>query len=270
MNQVMFPIGKDNKLFNGAVLVDDDTFDIVTTFKDSCDSDDDVCRVTFDQWGKRIAGPVLFSLNPNEIRGFIPRKILPAQGFYVVSPNVDHDKLLIKRLGFNGTVTHLVKVDYSDYAVKYRVSSNNYNSFSTCWTTELSSKDVHCMQFAISDSRIRLNVTLPISKDSSLKAVYNLPDGLLIMTMKNCQAKCDSFEVTKVLTNGYQSSFLIDQLDLYKYYDDVGIQIEVKDTENEICFIFLIGGPVYDDDKFKEGSMQYRSKCISKGDVEKL
>ena len=268
-NEVMISYGRDSDISKSGVIVYNDSFDIIMTDKQSCGSAD-TCRVTFDQWGKRIAGPVSFPLNLNNLAVFPVQYLSPAEGFYVVGHNNNHDKLLVTRLSLDGKVTRLMTVEHSDNYITHKESSNNYNSFSTCWSKLTGSKEVHCVQFAARDDLIRLNVTLPVVENTSLLALYNLPDGLLLVTITGSQGKCNSFEVTKVFTNGRKSSFVIGELDLHCSVAVISIKVDVKDDGNEICFNFVNEEPVYEEEKFIKRSMQFRSKCVSKHDLEKL
>ena len=270
-NPVMLLYGRFNEIYKGEVIMYNETFDIIMTDKKLCGSTStDACRVTFDQWGKRIAGPVSFPLN---LKGMV---VLPVQylsqiqGFYVLGHNDNRDRLLVTRLGLDGTVTRLMLAEHSDKIIVYKYSSNNHNSFSTCWFEVADDKEVHCVQFTVHDSHARLNVTLRVAEDTLPLAVYNLPEGLLLVTIKFGQDKwCNSFEVTKVFTNGHKSSFVIDELDLL-CYDEFLIKANVKDDGNEICFNFVNEEPVYEREEFIKRSMQYRSKCVPKHDIEKL
>ena len=267
-NQVMLQYGSYDEISKSEVIMYNETFDIIMNDKKLCGSTD-TCRVTFDQWGKRIAGPVSFLPNL-KVRVVLPVQYLsPVQGFYVLSDNDNRDRLLITRLGLDGTVTRLMTGEQSDAFKMYKYSSNNQNSFSTCWFKLYDNKEVHCVQFTARDGEARLNVKLPVAEDIFPVAVYNLPEGFLLVSIKSGQDKCNSFEVTKVVANGQKGSFMIDELDLlchYKFY----IKADVKDDGDEICFNFVNEEPVYEGKKFIKRSMQYRSKCVPKHDIEKL
>ena len=267
-NQVMMIVGEDS-ISKSAVIMYNETFDIITSDQEACGSTD-ACRVTFDQWGKRIAGPVLFPLNLTKVYVHPVQYLSPAQGFYVAGRHSNKKRLLITRLDPDGTVTRLMTVDSSGYTI-HKDSSNNQDSFSTCWTKVLYSKEMNCVQFAAHDGDALLNVTLPVAKDTVPVAVYNLPEGLLLVTTKSSQHKCSSFEVTKILTNGHKSSFIINELDLLCSSSfEFSIKVDIKDDENEICFNFVNERPVYEGEEFIKRSMQYRSKCVSKHDIDKL
>ena len=266
--EVILSYGKYDDLTKNGVIMYNETFDIIMADEELCGSAD-MCRVTFDQWGKRIAGPISFPLNQKDLKIFYVKYSSPIQSFYVVSYNYGRDGLLVTRLGLDSTVTSLMTIEHPDHYVKHKVSSNNYNSFSTCWSMPLDNKEVHCVQFAARDDAARLNVTVPVAESTLPLAVYNLREGLLLVTIKSNQNQCNSFEVTKIFTNGHKSSFVIDELDLH-CNNEFYINADVKANGKEICFNFVSEGPVYEGEKFITRSMQYRSKCVSKRDITKL
>ena len=255
-------------LAKSGVIMYNETFDIIMANEELCGSAD-TCRVTFDQWGKRIAGPISFPLNQKDLKVFYVQYSSPIQSFYVVSYNYSRDGLLVTRLGLDSTVTSLMSIKHSKYYIMHKVSSNNYKSFSTCWSMPLGKKEVHCVQFAARDDDARLNATVPVTESALPLAVYNLPEGLLLVTIKSNQDQCNSFEVTKIVTNGRKSSFVIDGLDL-QCNNEFVIKSNVKDNGKEICFNFVSGGLEYGEEESIPRSMQFRSKCVLKRDIEKL
>ena len=270
-NDVMMIVGEDS-ISKSAVIMYNETFDIIMSDQESCGSTD-ACRVTFDQWGKQIAGPVSFPLNLTKLyaeKAVHPVQYLsPAQGFYVVWRHPNDKRLLVTRLGFDGTVTRLMTVEYTNF-IMHRGSSNNNDSFSTCWSKVPDPKEVHCVQFTARDGYVRINVTLPVVQDTLPLAIYNLPEGLLLVTINSNQDQCNSFEVTKILTNGRKSSFVIDELDLLCDPNYVwAIKADVKDDGKEICFNFVNEKLVFEGEEIIK-NMQYRSKCVVKRDIEKL
>ena len=267
--QLMFSYGQDGDITRSQVIVYAKTFDVVTTGTESCNGGES-CRLTFDEEGKQISGPIPFPVNNTNLEVQPVEESSPKQGFYVIGFTVDPDRMFVTHLGIDDKKTRLMKVEHLHPLTTRTVTSNKHDSYGICWSKAFGDKEVHCTQFANGVDMARLNETLMFEQETTPMGVYNLPDGLLLVTMKSQRLKCDNFEVTKILSNGHKGSVKVDGLNLDCGIGELIVTAGVRDAGNEYCFNFVSEEEVNDGEKFIKRSMQYRSKCISKRDVDVL
>ena len=271
--QIVFPHFNDQNTDRHQVIPYADTFDVITVDKESC-SGGDACRLTFNQEGKRIAGPVSFPLNTTKMWAHPVRESSADEGLYVMGYTFRPHKLLLTRLDLNGTTRHLMEVENLEPYVALAASSSNHGCYGVCWVEHFEgSNEVRCVQFGGRNTKALINVTLSFDEKVVPVAVHNSLDGLLVVTMKNNESKCDSFEVTRILANGHKGSLKVDGLDVkcsqtgVRFVVGVHFAVGVMDAGKEFCFNFVNSESIYEDDEFVNSFMKYRRKCVSKRDI---
>ncbi|KAJ8668316.1 hypothetical protein QAD02_009979 [Eretmocerus hayati] len=220
-----------------------DKFDFLTNHSSVCKKFK-VCRVSFDQEGRKLGEPVAFSPEKEWEMFFIT----PAQtnslsgGFFARHFDEKSKKWQISFMDENARE----KSSFEEPEGARYPASNSHNLFSICGIEEKSGESMNkiiCTQY---DSRTRkmTNSSTPVDKKVVDVAVANLHSGGYVFSTTNCDnsMKCDSFDVTVIAFNGNfakKGPFSLN-LDCNGVTEDKP-NSAIAEIGDEMCFSFSCG-----------------------------
>ncbi|KAJ8668314.1 hypothetical protein QAD02_009977 [Eretmocerus hayati] len=259
--------------FHGAHIEDfifyPDRFDLITKHKFFCNSDMNLCRVTFDLTGNKIGEPVeFFYKNLTGLHDITPSL---DGGFISQTYNESSNELQIHKLDQSGNI----KSSWKRTPLAIDTISNLNNQSSVCGINEIKTidpgsgtqipgKDSECIHYDWNTGK-SVRISMSLDPNTRRLGVTNLSNGDFIVSTVTCTPnynKCDSFKITKFNSDGgflWRSPFSLDlkcTVSGWNFFDRQ--ELAAMEIGNEICVSFACQNS---NDEFL---FQYYNRCFDK------
>ncbi|KAJ8668313.1 hypothetical protein QAD02_009976 [Eretmocerus hayati] len=285
----IFPIDVPSDFYQNDflnIVVYSETFDMMVNHRSICKKSDR-CRITFDQFGKRVGEPKIYPTKEN----WLENTIIPANrnslddGFYVELFDESIGKDKISFVDKNGAEKSVVK----DLSFAGSISNTN-GIFTTCGSNKFfsdpsfksSRRDnyANCLRYNWKTKKITNTSILLSSSDATVQSVTNLAGGGVAFLTFRCASSINdcpvnSFDVTMVDVDGkaiQKGPFPLNlKCSRFSMSNSSGrlvtVQSSAIENGDEICLSFTC---IYKDNRIIEKStvelqkLQFYNRCLSK------